>query len=271
MLRLICTLLFFLSLHQAQAVCEILSRSPGELHCMGWKVQNTFENSSYGLVLTAPDRFQMRLEVSQLQVSYTLPEPGGEQKPYQPGSFSLLKKFNFERGQRPTDFLTASDIIWIEQIRAWIVDANLANHFPLLDFFVQLPANESLTPLMDSRGGEVPWPLFRTPEIDKLQAANQQYTLFRSICYSIGNRQTAHYHVNNRLTSRTVVVGDAKTECFGRCGRGCAQSPHDRNQYTQECLNHDLCFHETGQNLGVCTPFFFKAVDGFLLAPDCNF
>lgn len=90
-----------------------------------------------------------------------------------------------------------------------------------------------------------------------------------SICSSYGQDKIATYTVGSQVFNVMALVGDTK-RCTGRCGTGCWQlGQKNANQYTQECLNHDICKDITGQNLGVCEDEFWAAAPGYLHAPNC--
>ena len=90
------------------------------------------------------------------------------------------------------------------------------------------------------------------------------------ICEWIGLERAATYSVAQELVSLVVKVGDSETRCRGRCGLGCWQLYQWRpNQYTQECLNHDVCRDMTNGNFGECKDEFWIAALGYVSAPDC--
>lgn len=84
----------------------------------------------------------------------------------------------------------------------------------------------------------------------------------------MGRYRHAYYNIEDLWFTQKVMVGTVETSCFGRCGYGCGR--RWKTTYTQECLDHDLCHRETGENLGICTPYFLKAMSGFLFAPSCH-
>lgn len=86
------------------------------------------------------------------------------------------------------------------------------------------------------------------------------------ICDKVGKPHGATYSLDFLWVSKLVVVGDRKDKCIGRCGLGCGLWG---TTYTQQCLDHDLCHRDTGDNLGVCSGYFMKAVQGFLFGPNC--
>jgi len=93
---------------------------------------------------------------------------------------------------------------------------------------------------------------------------------YTSFCYNLGQTETGEYTIIVNGIEQTieeqVVVGPCYTgECLGRCGSLC----NGKQNYTQECLNHDLCAGATGKNLGVCRDEWLAAADGYLFAPNC--
>jgi hypothetical protein len=87
---------------------------------------------------------------------------------------------------------------------------------------------------------------------------------------------TGHYDVDG--TDFTVPVTGlgcytGGNKCLGRCGANCGDTPFGNvaavQRITQECLDHDLCAHATGENLGPCFDEWNAAADGFFFAPDC--
>ena len=63
--------------------------------------------------------------------------------------------------------------------------------------------------------------------------------------------------------SKEYAVG--LEDCIGRCGLGCWGSP----VYTQECLNHDACVENEGEQFGACADEWRAAACGFVDAPNC--
>ncbi len=90
------------------------------------------------------------------------------------------------------------------------------------------------------------------------------------ICDFVGKPHDAAYSVGTETRKSLAVVGDVDRECPGRCGIGCYQWGQSRkNQYTQECFNHDLCYAETGSAFGPCRDEYWTAYIGYSEAPDC--
>ncbi len=95
-----------------------------------------------------------------------------------------------------------------------------------------------------------------------------------SLCASTGKRVKATYTTETRTLSETLLVGpcyNAKNECIGRCGIGCGVLGSGLSQqFTQDCLNHDLCRLRTGANVTApCDDEFVSASDDFFVAADC--
>ncbi len=94
---------------------------------------------------------------------------------------------------------------------------------------------------------------------------------YTSICESVGSYREAYFTAKGESFVAAALVGDESTRCRGRCGTSCAQSFQWRNnQYTQECLNHDICKDINGTNMGPCKDEFLKAAIGYAVAPDCH-
>jgi hypothetical protein len=92
---------------------------------------------------------------------------------------------------------------------------------------------------------------------------------YTSICHRFGKVQLATFRIGRKLHRKQMVVGSGA--CIGQCGVDCQDPDNPRQgRYTQECLNHDACSYETGENLGSCENEFWAAADGFFAAPVCN-
>lgn len=113
-------------------------------------------------------------------------------------------------------------------------------------------------------------------ELEKIKKDETQINtitpqVFTSLCLNLGQTVTGRYTIKVRGKEETieeqVVLGPCYSgECLGRCGPGCGGT----QQYTQECLNHDLCFGATGKNwTPPCRDEFLAAADGYFNAPDC--
>ena len=89
---------------------------------------------------------------------------------------------------------------------------------------------------------------------------------YRSICRYIGKRRTAYFTVQGKKRRKRLRVGRKSSGCYGRCGQQCS----GLQRYTQECLNHDACAYDQGENLGECSQEFWNASDGFFGAPECK-
>lgn len=91
------------------------------------------------------------------------------------------------------------------------------------------------------------------------------------ICEKIGQKHTGQFtDINNQEFSLSAMVGEKSSRCFGRCGFGCGVPFDNKNRYTQECLNHDLCNRELGENMGPCKDEYWAAADGYLNAKICE-
>jgi hypothetical protein len=93
---------------------------------------------------------------------------------------------------------------------------------------------------------------------------------YTSFCFNLGQTETGAYTIRvngvEQIIEEQVVVGPCFTgECLGRCGSLCS----GKQNYTQECLNHDLCAGATGENFGVCRDEWLAAADGYLFGPNC--
>lgn len=89
-----------------------------------------------------------------------------------------------------------------------------------------------------------------------------------SICQNRGQIKTGTFSVDGQTYEAKAIVGDLDTSCKGRCGIGCGNRAGN-GRYTQECLNHDICRRETGENWGKCNGEFWAAAAGFLAAETC--
>ncbi|MGE3759589.1 MAG: hypothetical protein AB7H97_17620 [Pseudobdellovibrionaceae bacterium] len=94
---------------------------------------------------------------------------------------------------------------------------------------------------------------------------------FVQICEEIGNVKLATFSRDKETFEHELKVGEKSTRCRGRCGTGCSQLfQKKKNQYTQECLNHDACSDAEGTFFGECSDEFWEASSGYMNAPDCN-
>jgi hypothetical protein len=107
---------------------------------------------------------------------------------------------------------------------------------------------------------ETPIEPYRRPRLTRSRL--QPFTL---ICDSIGHRRNGYFTFAQTLYRLLVRVGDPDSQCYGRCGPGCGKT----SQYTQECLNHDVCFAAVGTIMGECADEFWAAAQGYLKAPNC--
>jgi hypothetical protein len=88
-----------------------------------------------------------------------------------------------------------------------------------------------------------------------------------SLCSAIGQSRTAYWTNATQSRSMSFTVGGHGV-CKGRCGAGCPWFADPA--YTQDCLNHDACAGEEGEQYGVCSGEWNSAADDFLFAPDCT-
>ncbi|CAE7715127.1 unnamed protein product [Symbiodinium sp. CCMP2456] len=89
---------------------------------------------------------------------------------------------------------------------------------------------------------------------------------YTSICqaYQAADGRTARWtDKDGQRRSMEYAVGSR--DCIGRCGPGCFGSP----VYTQECLNHDACVENEGEQFGACADEWLAAAYGFVFAPKC--
>jgi len=117
---------------------------------------------------------------------------------------------------------------------------------------------------------------------------------FQSICDEIGNTIQGVYVITRYYqeqgfdcgTNAQIIslenghhicleygkVAYDEDPCLGRCGPGCSDKYplNGEKQFTQECLNHDLCAGATGKWMGPCACEFDKAKAGYFNAPECN-
>ncbi len=94
--------------------------------------------------------------------------------------------------------------------------------------------------------------------------------IFNMICDRIGSECLSSFTADGEEISRNVMVGTVDNSCMGRCGARCSQPlQSSTRQYTQECLNHDLCTAVVGSIFGQCLDEWYAASDGYLLAPEC--
>ncbi len=92
----------------------------------------------------------------------------------------------------------------------------------------------------------------------------------KSYCHRIGKNTSAFYTDGLKIKFTRAIVGEEKTECFGRCGTKCKSWYESRNIYTKQCFVHDVCHRGTGQQLGPCLDEFISASDDFLQGPKCE-
>jgi hypothetical protein len=92
-----------------------------------------------------------------------------------------------------------------------------------------------------------------------------------SLCHKIGQTVQGIY-IDQEGESRvqSTILGSPELGCPGRCGPQCGIRQLRRSQYTQECLNHDLCHRTLGYYLGPCLREYWLAVHSFFFAPHCQ-
>ncbi len=120
-----------------------------------------------------------------------------------------------------------------------------------------LPPNEIIEPYEDLK--------ISTPFAPKMWEMS-----WTPLCDYLGKRTQAVFSVGNNNLNVRAVVGSPRSGCRGRCGTQCEQwGQHRKNQYTQECFDHDACRDITGTNLGECSDEFWAAAPGYTWAEDC--
>ncbi len=275
LIRLLTSCFVLVFSFKAFALCFVPESSNNNtLQCSSWNLVQMDKGSSHALLLTAPDSFSMKFEIlnpfedfeNNLLDDKNLFTP---LLPSQVTNVEIIKSFNIDKGQRSHSRLTSDEVQEIQQIRDWLLAHGKIEQYSLIHFFTQLPANESLDPLTDDRSGEIPWPLNNPANDQDQKIAKEKKRIFNLLCHKLKQKHTAYYTINNEFRTALVTVGDPQTQCIGRCGFGCPKKKTHPTQYTQECLNHDLCHRQTGENLGICSPHFWRAVDSYLFAPNC--
>lgn len=87
------------------------------------------------------------------------------------------------------------------------------------------------------------------------------------LCNYVGRSRTAYWDNAVQTRFKNFIVGGHGV-CKGHCGAGCPVTPPGGGSpaynYTQDCLNHDACHTEEGQQLGVCKDEWLAAADDFL-------
>lgn len=111
-------------------------------------------------------------------------------------------------------------------------------------------------------------------ENQQLSPSNLPEFSIVSLCSATGDRVSGSFTVGAKPFQKTVALGPCYNEanaCLGRCGPGCDAPPAVRvQQFTQDCLDHDLCTQKTRQIFGPCTDEWIAAADDFFFAPDCG-
>lgn len=205
--------------------------------------QTTFDNA-HRMILQFVDGLQLELRVVR--------EP-------------KLKQFLLNPVSQTKKELSSQNVESISTVDAFLKTNGWSEKLPLLAFFKNLPANESLIPLM-ARSNEVPWPYLNRYKQMTARWGDFGFSSYTMICEYVGQELDALYTILDVDLVERYIVGDPETSCYGRCGFGCGGSPI----YTQECLNHDACRRSTGENLGICSDYFWAAADGYLWAPSCD-
>lgn len=96
-----------------------------------------------------------------------------------------------------------------------------------------------------------------------------------SLCGRAGAQVDATYDTKQGSITEKILMGpcyNQGNDCLGRCGLGCGV-PGSKlvQQFTQDCLNHDVCRLRTGANTQPpCDDEFFAASDDFFAASDCG-
>ncbi|MCJ8276299.1 MAG: hypothetical protein MJK18_05625 [Bdellovibrionales bacterium] len=228
---IIVSILFSSIVHGNQCIYTN-SDSVERLECDGMELTQEFYgiNISYAR-LTLKDGFQLFLDIE---------EPSQE-----------LLAFNVNQARALTH-LRPEEVKTIAQMKLWKEKFLSPTDLNALAFFKNIPALENLKDIV------------RASQTTQKKISRG----FLSICSSIGKRKMGFYDVdgNETIFSKSEIVGDKETRCYGRCGPGCND---DSPTYTQECLNHDICHRETGENFGVCSDEWWSAAHGYLLAPLC--
>lgn len=96
---------------------------------------------------------------------------------------------------------------------------------------------------------------------------------FSAICAARGTKRVGLFDDDKNVRYKVAGwVGSPSNSCLGRCGPGCTSgiAKHDR-QYTQECLNHDLCSSKYNTWFGPCADEWTAAIDGYLQAKSCDY
>lgn len=238
---LIFLLLSFWNLH-AQTGCHHTEvGSISTLTCPRVSVEQTAIQGAFRMVVVFTDGFRLELRVvNQKKLKQLLVTP------------SLRKQWQ----------LSVQDYNEIQEAARFFQDNHLEKNYFLIEFFKNLPKGEALNPLV-SRSDEIPWPY--TSPVFKAQFWDDSGGGYTMLCEEVGTEWDAMYRVLDVDIIKTVIIGQPETDCYGRCGFGCGTPT-----YTQECLNHDACHRDTGENLGVCADYFWAAADGYLWAPPCD-
>jgi hypothetical protein len=103
------------------------------------------------------------------------------------------------------------------------------------------------------------------------QIIDDRQSFHQSLCHKIGQSvQGIYIDQSGQRVVQSTILGSPELGCPGRCGPQCGLDRINRSQYTQECLNHDLCRRTLGKYLGPCSREFWLAVHSFFFAPNCQ-
>lgn len=90
---------------------------------------------------------------------------------------------------------------------------------------------------------------------------------WHDICDRLGERVTVSIVTDEgEQITRDVVIDDKSDRCPGRCGAGCGGP----SSYTWECLEHDVCEHAKGRQMGPCLSLMKLAKAGFFFGRRCD-
>lgn len=87
-----------------------------------------------------------------------------------------------------------------------------------------------------------------------------------SLCSRRGQWVYGSYTADGPPKFVLAPLGDAATECYGRCGSRCGSS----QKYSEVCLSHDLCHRIEGVQMGKCAKEFWAAARSKWSAEVCE-
>lgn len=116
--------------------------------------------------------------------------------------------------------------------------------FKMTEFLITVPENNSLDIMLKRDISAAGW---------------------TDLCPYYGRSRTAYWDTSYNKSATYTVGGHGF--CAGRCGAGC--NWWGDPQYSQDCLNHDVCADREGQQYGVCGDEWNAAADDFWFSPDC--